>query len=329
MININDNVFTSIKKALYSRNLTLAIIISAITFAASLMGHSYLSQAKIDEPIYFIPEKNAKKYSKVQIQILTDMVASTNTSKMYYIVADDNDYYIVQLEHSKFEELKEIHDYTYSKIDKAPKPVTITGMPVKIDDELFNILNESFNELYNENLSSTEFRDIIGYTYLDTSLTPITHLKTFTVILSILSLLALIICGRIWIISFRRNSNFINTYDRELEENLNAQFADAVIYKKLKLMILKDYLIFDYRGMWLIPIRDIVWIYPEDHSVNSKPNHKCIILELKNGKKYAVANTKKYMEMYKEVYQILSEHAPEAMKGYTPENINAFKGLTR
>ena len=156
MIYVSNNVFSSIKKSLYSRDLSIAVIISAIIFIFSVTGYFYLSQAKTNEPIDFNPEKNVKEYSKLQIQLLTDMVASNDTLKMY-IAADNNYYYLVQLTDSKFEELKALNDYTYGKTKEAPKPVTITGMPVNIDDELFTIVHESFNKIMEGNRDCKNF----------------------------------------------------------------------------------------------------------------------------------------------------------------------------
>ena len=147
---------------------------AALLFAACLMMTRPGERARIP----FDPQGEGTEYSYVYAQFLTDCYAFSDgqgarRQKFYFVMDPESQMYVVRLSDEKFEELKDLYEYTFAEGGEAPSPVRLSGIPSPLPEELLSLSIRGYNELMGETVLTEEnAAEYIGTRYLDCTRTP-------------------------------------------------------------------------------------------------------------------------------------------------------------
>ena len=296
--------------------LILGIIICFIALGFYLLLNSYLK----NEDVAYLNEVD-KEYaaSDVEVTLLTDYFATLNESgelERFYLVFDSNDnIFVVVLDDNEFNNLKEIHEYTYNADAEEPKNVIIKGRSKEIPAEIKNYALDYLIEM-DVDVNASTIDEVIGKYYLDTTLTNDYILKQVTTLVIPLFLVGIlfILINVIKIIRRRKVLKVIT--DKELISSNHNTICHTIITK--------NYLINYKPKLYIIKLDEILWFYPYEARVKKKVSERSIFILTKDNIKYNVGIVHKFNEEYEnaygKLYQDLVSILPDALKGYTKEN---------
>lgn len=221
-----------------------------------------------------------------------EQTSDGRTVKKYYVAENDKGYWsIISTENScPFP----VYNETISDADlKAMVPQTAVGQSKKIPKKLAGYLVDYFNNNGFE-LSLSDYEQTLGDHYLDTT----APLMGSSLVLFIFSAVFFIL-SVIVLISFRKNSNHIQTRIQELMQDgefeplcQDFQSTDAAFYDRLGLAVSPHYLL-DFSnlqyGFSVYPLDQFYNVF-KCNMVNGQPTtSNYIALELKNGQRILVA----------------------------------------
>ena len=221
-----------------------------------------------------------------------EQTSDGRTVKKYYVAKNDKGYWsIISTENScPFP----VYNETISDADlKAMVPQTAVGQSKKIPKKLAGYLVDYFNNNGFE-LSLSDYEQTLGDHYLDTT----APLMGSSLVLFIFSAVFFIL-SVIVLISFRKNSNHIQTRIQELMQDgefeplcQDFQSTDAAFYDRLGLAVSPHYLL-DFSnlqyGFSVYPLDQFYNVF-KCNMVNGQPTtSNYIALELKNGQRILVA----------------------------------------
>ena len=302
--------------------LILGIIICFTSLGFYLLLNSYLK----NEDVAYLNEVD-KEYaaSDVEVTLLTDYFATLNESgelERFYLVFDSNDnIFVVVLDDNEFNNLKEIHEYTYNADAEEPKSVIIKGRTKEIPAEIKNYALDYLIEM-DVDVNASTIDEVIGKYYLDTTITNDYILKQVTTLVIPLFLVGIlfILINVIKIIRRRKVLKVIT--DKELNSSNHNTICQTIITK--------NYLI-NYRPkLYIIKLDEILWFYPYEARVKKKVDERSIFILTKDNIKYNVGIVHKFNEEYEnaygKLYQDLVNILPDALKGYTKENKEQISG---
>ena len=296
--------------------LILGIIICFIALGFYLLLNSYLK----NEDVAYLNEVD-KEYaaSDVEVTLLTDYFATLNESgelERFYLVFDSNDnIFVVVLDDNEFNNLKEIHEYTYNAEIEEQESVIIKGRSKEIPAEIKNYALDYLIEM-DVDVNASTIDEVIGEYYLDTTLTNDYILKQVTTLVIPLFLLGvlLILINVIKIVKRKKVLKVIT--DKELNSSNHNTICHTIITK--------NYLINYKPKLNIIKLDEILWFYPYETRVKKKVDERSIFILTKDNNKYNVGVIHKfddeYENAYGKLYQDLVNILPDALKGYTTEN---------
>ena len=277
------------------------------------------------------------KYVYLQIDGLSDEIAIGPEDEKYYVAINGNEWYIVSLSSADLEELNDIHEYTYGKIENKPASVVVYGITEEVPDDIKEIAIEFFNQGLEDDQKITmeEFESYFGSVMLNTSKNPVDiSLESIIILISVITLFVMIIiqiCNKVIRL---RTFKYLekNNYEKELEKQLDDDIEET--YFNDKLIITKDFIV-DMTGESFVAVKfsDIKWVYTHRlkyYGVVSISNN--IIIVLNDGKtQFQCLDTKgKISEEFEKVFEKICEKIPnDSLKGYTEENIAEFKGYKK
>ena len=302
--------------------LILGIIICFTSLGFYLLLNSYLK----NEDVVYLNEVD-KEYaaSDVEVTLLTDYFATLNESgelERFYLVFDSNDnIFVVVLDDNEFNNLNEIHEYTYNADAKEPKSVIIKGRTKEIPAEIKNYALDYLIEM-DVDVNASTIDEVIGKYYLDTTLTNDYILKQVTTLVIPLFWVGIlfILINVIKIIRRRKVLKVIT--DKELISSNHNTICHTIITK--------NYLINYKPKLYIIKLDEILWFYPYEARVKKKVDERSIFILTKDNIKYNVGIVHKFNEEYEnaygKLYQDLVSILPDALKGYTKENKEQISG---
>ncbi len=296
--------------------LILGIIICFTSLGFYLLLNSYLK----NEDVAYLNEVD-KEYASadVEVTLLTDYFATLNESgelERFYLVFDSNDnIFVVVLDDNEFNNLKEIHEYTYNADAEEQESVIIKGRSKEIPAEIKNYALDYLIEM-DVDVNASTIDEVIGKYYLDTTLTNDYILKQVTTLVIPLFLLGvlLILINVIKIVKRKKVLKVIT--DKELSNSNHNTICHTIITK--------NYLINYKPKLYIIKLDEILWFYPYEARVKKKVDERSIFILTKDNNKYNVGIVHKFNEEYEnaygKLYQNLVSILPDALKGYTKEN---------
>ena len=302
--------------------LILGIIICFTSLGFYLLLNSYLK----NEDVAYLNEVD-KEYaaSDVEVTLLTDYFATLNESgelERFYLVFDSNDnIFVVVLDDNEFNNLKEIHEYTYNADAEEQESVIIEGRSKEIPAEIKNYALDYLIEM-DVDVNASTIDEVIGKYYLDTTLTNDYILKQVTTLVIPLFLVGIlfILINVIKIIRRRKVLKVIT------DKELNSSNHNTICYT----IITKNYLINYKPKLYIIKLDEILWFYPYEARVKKKVDERSIFILTKDNIKYNVGIVHKFNEEYEnaygKLYQDLVSILPDSLKGYTKENKEQISG---
>lgn len=313
--------------------LIAAVIFLVLAGAFDLMMYfSYKSDMK--NTVNLADVKEEGKYASVDVAAMTDYFATNDYSGVdhkTYFVYDNRYMYIVDLNEESRERLEEIYNYSYNQDENAVAPATVKlkGMTKEIPSDLKQIAIEAYNEIFGEDyLNTINFSTYFGTVYLDTYEDPMSDylaILIFSVPFIIIGLTFLFTYFRITNNTKKSKEKYADKWDKIMSE-----IDDAIYYKNARLYLTRNYLISYQNGLEIFDYKDIVWIYPHEYRYNGAVTQKSIFVVSKDSKAHKLATlstSKKNRVLFDELYNTLMNKIPDALKGYTKENIKAAKEL--
>ena len=269
-------------------------------------------------------DKTDKK-TYVDINMIPYKFAVSNeTTKSFYIVADENYLYIAYMAPSDFQKLNN------KEIETAP--VRIEGITKTTSEEIKKLAVDAYNKGLEKEKQITlgEFNSYFGSVYLDmtTNITTETALMTCAyVVLALVGTLGTLTMI-IKIISLKSRISKIGT---ELIEELDNEMNDenAFYYEKLHLYLTNKYII-NFSGKFIASkYSDVIWMYPYEQRTNGIKTCQAIKIMTENGKVHTIATidavTKAKKEMYNEIWNTIASKNDKMLLGYTKENRDEIK----
>ena len=296
--------------------LILGIIICFIALSVYLFLNNYLK----NEDVVYLNEVD-KEYtsSDVEVTLLTDYFATLNESgklDRFYLVFDSFDnIFIVTLNDEDFNDLSEIHEYTYNDDIKEQESVIIKGRSKEIPEEIKNYALDYLIEMELD-INKDTIDNVVGKFYLDTTITNDYILNKLLIILIPLFIIGVLFI-LINVIKILKRKNILKVINNKEINNSNHNSLCHII-------ITKNYLINYKPKLYVIKLDEILWFYPYEARIKKKVSERSIFILTKDNNKYNVGVIHKFDEEYEnaygKLYQDLVNILPDALKGYTKEN---------
>lgn len=296
--------------------LILGIIICFIALSIYLFLNNYLK----NEDVVYLNEVD-KEYtsSDVEVTLLTDYFATLNESgklERFYLVFDSFDnIFIVTLNDEDFNDLSEIHEYTYNDDIKEQESVIIKGRSKEIPEEIKNYALDYLIEMELD-VNKDTIDNVVGKFYLDTTITNDYILNKLLIILIPLFIIGVLLI-LIDVIKILKRKNILKVINNKEINNSNHNSLCHII-------ITKNYLINYKPKLYVIKLDEILWFYPYEARIKKKVSERSIFILTKDNNKYNVGVIHKFDEEYEnaygKLYQDLVNILPDALKGYTKEN---------
>lgn len=128
------------------------------------------------------------------------------------------------------------------------------------------------------------------------------------------------------LISSKRFQKNIKKLSLEDKKKIDAETLDkdAFYYANIHLYLTPNYIILMNGTFKIIPYNSLIWLYTIEQRINGIKSTKSIVAVTDEAKTYNIAVvpalTKKYMEVFDEVFTTISNKNTEMLVGYTPEN---------
>ena len=296
--------------------LILGIIICFIALSIYLFLNNYLK----NEDIIYLNEVD-KEYtsSDVEVTLLTDYFATLNESgklERFYLVFDSFDnIFIVTLNDEDFNDLSEIHEYTYNDDIKEQESVIIKRRSKEIPEEIKNYALDYLIEMELD-VNKDTIDNVVGKFYLDTTITNDYILNKLLIILIPLFIIGVLLI-LIDVIKILKRKNILKVINNKEINNSNHNSLCHII-------ITKNYLINYKPKLYVIKLDEILWFYPYEARIKKNVSERSIFILTKDNNKYNVGVIHKFDEEYEnaygKLYQDLVNILPDALKGYTKEN---------
>ncbi len=334
-----ENNETKLKKGIrnYNKLLIVAIIFIIISIYFSFKS---LEKAKepLPQPVNMLSTDEEGKYATIDVQTSTDAFAKDDINS-YSFVSDQNKYmYVVSLSNEDILRLTKNTEYIYSNDEniELPEIVKITGVTHKINDDLKKLMIKSYNEIFSVDYVTDENAEsYFGSVYLDTKERPVNN--SFEIACSGISGIIGITLLIVYISMIFRTKKTIKKYIlNNTLEYIYYQLSeiDTQEYNKSTVFLTREYAIDITNGLVIIKYDDIKWIYIYQTSRYGISISKSIIVVTNDNIKYNIMgmsaiNTKTKKESFNTIFNEICKRSPNAMIGYTEENIRASKEKSR
>lgn len=331
MKNLNSNQLeNAIKKS--QKFLIISLVFLLITGILIFLGirnnekklptpvsmNELITDSKNEEDVYAYVDVNRKPYL---FAVYTE--DGKEEDAKFYFAMDSNDYlYVLYMSTADFNRLN---------VDSIKEtPIRVTGLTKHIAPDIKELAIETYNEeMEEEYLTNDNFSEYVGLIYLDMKTNPndssLYYIGAF--ISGLIFLIFIITYLSIWL---KNRKVFKNFTSGELEKiNLEILELGENPYAKMKLYLLKDYIVDVSNGIIILKYSDVLWAYPYEYRYNGLLVNKNIKLVNLNNKVYDISNTKfldkNKDQIIEEILVKLKEKNEEIVVGYTKENRKIVK----
>lgn len=294
---------------------------------------------------------NKNKYDKEEAQVYNDLIAANkdkeemlveleiteipylfatkeekSSKENYYFAIDEHNYwYIVRLTENTFKKIEEQYN-----ADKENFKYTLKGYIYNDPSELKRLAISAYNENLSENaekLTTTNFREYLGNTYLDETKTPFDSTATtfigVGIGVAIISLIFLII----YISQATKVKSTLKKYNIEdLKDALSN--CNMEEYKKQSIYLTNKYLISTLNGLDVFEYKDILWIYNEKRKQNGVSLGVWLMVCTADRKRIQVGRAQKD-DILIEIMTKIKEKNQDILVGFTGDNNKQYKELTK
>ena len=321
-------------KKIYSK--TLLVVGIVICSIGVLLGALFYLVLNNQEAIYLDRVTDELTYAKIDVDLLDDYFATqkldTEILKYYLAYDNQNKPYVVVLNDTNYNSLKAIQDYSLGITEAKPKTVTIYGQSKKIEDEAYELLKDYLSD-DESTYSAEQIKNAVGNYYLDTYYNPdedINFMLIFNGIIVTIGLVFIII----YVIRIKKSKKLMEKYNDKIEKVIHDVDNGKGIYNKVcKVFLTRDYIISYKFGLNIIDTKDLLWIYQFVMKQNGISTNKVLYGVNKLGKSITITNispiSKKQNNAFEELYQDIMNMIPDIMYGYSKENKDKVKELTK
>lgn len=312
----------------------LIIGIAIIIIALALEAVVYFSMNnRVNNASPLVNAKDSVKYSYVDVSLMTDYFATYEDeySKGYiYFVWDDKYMYLALINSKNLKKLDKVLEYSYDNKLEKPDSVRIYGETKEISSDLKRIAISSYNKMFDkEFLNSDNFSQYLGFYYMDTTSTPMGSFLGESIFIAIFG-----VVGASMIIKYfsdsKRSKGNLEKYSMDIDKITSEIDNDSIYFKDGKIYLTKSYIISMLNGLEIYKYSEIRWLYPYEYRYNGAVTNKSVFIVTKDGKVHTIAQfkaSKKKIIKFNELYENLVNKTPDAMHGYTTENIEKNKEM--
>lgn len=335
---MNNNIL-EFEKNMKANKAKLIIGILIIVFFLGINGILYLGiKEDMDNPEDFEKITEEGAYTCVEVEHMTDYFAEytggDDPDEKYYFIGNSDYYYIANLNQKNFEKLRHIYEYDYSEEEmEEPEKETICGNTNYILGDLKKYAIESFNELAGEEVIDNEnFYSAFGMYYINTAETPMSNLLWGSIVINVFTIMGLIFVI-IYFKDVKKTKKTLEKYSNEIDKiKMDVASPETIYEKKARIFLTRDYLINISSGLEIYNYEDILWIYPYEFRQNGIVTQKSIYLVDKDTKAQVISTlspSKKNNIIFDELYENLALRTPQAMHGYSKENADNLKNMSK
>lgn len=322
-----------LKKEFQKVNNNLIIALVCLVLGLLCIGLSFYAENRVPKDTEYLNEiiesdrenrEDIKSNVKISMKPVLFAKMSNDSSKKFYITADDKYYYIVSLTESEYNDLKDK--------DLKNEPVTIYGKTKIISSDIKNLAKSYYNKAMEkaEDQITTEeqFYNVFGDVYLESTN------DVSAVILLVIGALCMLMWS-IFIIAFiimkiRLNSTFKKIEDEELRKiEAEIEDKDSFHYEKAHLILTKNYIISFLNGFRALKYEDIIWLYEYRLRQYGMTTQKSIMVMDKKGKVKPIITldgvTKKSKLIFDEIADTILNKNNKILVGYNKENKKKIK----
>lgn len=294
---------------------------------------------------------NSKKHNSEEVHVYNDLIAANKdkeemfveleirevpylfatkeekgSKESYYFAIDEYNYwYIVRLTDKTYKKLEEQYN-----ADKENFKYVLKGYIYNDPSELKRLAISAYNENLEESaekLTSTNFKDYLGSTYLDETKTPFDGTASTLIGVGIGVVIISSIFLIIYISQATKIKSTLKKYDVEdLKDELNN--CDMNEYKKQSIYLTNKYIISTLNGLDAFEYKDILWIYNEKRKQNGVSLGVWLIVCTADRKRIQVARAQKD-DILIEIMTKIKEKNQDILVGFTGDNNKQYKELTK
>ena len=319
--------------------LIVGLILVAMCVVNELSFYLVMKKTK-DNPVSFEDVEKVGQYSCIDVRLISDGFADysdeNSTSMSAYYVFDEENMYIASMSKSTNKKFDKIYDY-YTKDEgendeSEPEAVRICGLTETIPANLRKYGVEYYNNVFPEDkITNSDFDAYFKY-YLNTERGPEEDFTISSMVAGVFLLVAIIVLA-CYYRDVRRTKKTLNKYANEMDKiRMEIAAPDTIYEPKAKMFLTKERIINVANGMEIYDFSDIIWIYPHELRQNGYTTQRSIYVVTKDTKAHLIANistSKKNNLMFDEIYESLLLRIPDAMHGYTKDNRDKIKEMSK
>ena len=268
--------------------------------------------------------------SYVDTDIFPYLFATNDDSNGNFYLIRDNDYmYVAYMSDYDYEHLKDETLYTDNKTER------VIGVSALVPTEVKKLAIETVKELWpDEEITLADYEYYFGNIYLDmtSDAVDVAFWQNFLAFIFGLCGTTFIIIGLINKKRFLKNINKLSLEDKK-KIDAETLDKDAFYYANIHLYLTPNYIILMNNTFKVIPYSSLLWLYTYEQRVNGIKSTKSIIAISDDGKTNNIATipalTKKYMEIFEEVFTTISNKNEEMLIGYTNENCQIMHDILK
>lgn len=321
-------------KKVYSKALLVIGII--ICLLGILIGGLFYWALSNQEAVYLDRVTEELTYAKVDVDLLDDYFATQkeDTKVLKYYLAYDNQKkpYVVVLNDTHLNFLKDIQDYSLGLTDIKPEALTIYGQAKKIEDKAYELLKDYLGD-DEYTYTVDQVKNAVGDYYLDTYYNPdedINFMFVFSGMIVIVGLVLIII----YVVKLNKSKKLLEKYSDKIEKVLKDVDNGKGIHNKIcKVFLSNDYIVGYDTGLSVIEVKDLLWVYQFVMRQNGIVTNKILYGVNKLGKSITITNVspiiRKQNKALEELYQDMMNMYPDVLYGYSKENKDKVKELTK
>lgn len=331
-----------IKKLLPNKSFSILLIVFLLVFATGL-SFTIMSKAGmfLPEAQEFLRNGEENVYSSFKVMRLTGNYATFNDENgnmadyaAYFAVNEEGSATLI-MDSKTFSSMADINKFTVGVSETEPQPVIVYGMSQKMTEDIRNTAMENFRVFFNidKDVTDEQLADAVGVCYLDVGYTPYSPVGAIAVIVMFIGIAGVLaVLGlKFSMLNNQRNAERGNPVDYA---EAAAQLSSAYVNKTAKTAVTEDYIV-GSGGLGVygaVRKSDIIWVYSKVGRVNLQAATQNIYAGLKDGTFAVCAScpcNKKNNEIFNEVKTKIFEALPDALVGYTKDNMVAAQKIVK
>lgn len=318
----------------HKKNIFIGLFLLGLCLICIIWGVFVSKEAKENMVSFHdvIVNQNDKEnvLSYVDTDIFPYLFATNDDSNGNFYLIRDNDYmYVAYMSDYDYDRLKDETLYTDNKTER------VIGVSALVPTEVKKLAIETVKELWPaEEITLADYEYYFGNVYLDMTSDAIDTAFWQTFLAFIFGMIGttFVFSG---LISSKRFQKNIKKLSLEDKKKIDAETLDkdAFYYANIHLYLTPNYIILMNGTFKIIPYSNLIWLYTIEQRINGIKSTKSIVAVTDEAKTYNIAVvpalTKKYMEVFDEVFTTISNKNTEMLVGYTPENCKIIHDKTK